>query len=223
MSSKTYPTLLTETRLFERGYRYIIGVDEVGRGAVAGPVAVGVTLLDCNNKDLSSWPDKLQDSKLMSEKSRSEIFPKLESWLTGFAVDFGSSDEVDNQGITESMRRAFSKAFSTLTKGADLRKSLASEGAVILLDGSSNWIADRSSGLEVVMQTKADRDCVSVAAAAVVAKVTRDQLMSSLHENYPEYGFESNKGYASAGHISALRTLGPSPIHRLTWLGKILA
>lgn len=223
MSSKTYPTLLTETRLFGRGFRYVIGVDEVGRGAIAGPVAVGITLIDSENKGVNSWPNRLQDSKLMTEKARLEIFSELESWVTSYAVDYASNTEVDQLGITESMRRAFSRAFQKLTSEGTLRKLLASEGAVVLLDGSSNWIGESSAGFEVVTQTKADRDCASVAAAAVLAKVTRDSLMSMLHEDYPDYGFASHKGYASAAHILALRTSGPSPIHRLSWLGKILS
>jgi ribonuclease HII len=100
---------------------------------------------------------------------------------------------------------------------------LASEGAVILLDGSQNWLGKQAAGLEVDLQVKADTTCVSVAAAAVLAKVKRDALMEAFDGTFPEYGFAGHKGYASAAHIQALRTHGPSAIHRLTWLTRILA
>jgi ribonuclease HII len=95
-------------------------------------------------------------------------------------------------------------------------------GAVILLDGSQNWLGKQAAGLEVDLQVKADTTCVSVAAAAVLAKLKRDSLMELHDLDYPEYGFAGHKGYASAKHIQALRSHGPSPLHRLTWLTRIL-
>jgi ribonuclease HII len=100
---------------------------------------------------------------------------------------------------------------------------LATEGAIILLDGSQNWLGKQAAGLEVDLQVKADTACVSVAAAAVLAKVKRDALMQQHDGTYPEYGFAGHKGYASAAHIEALKTHGPCAIHRLTWLTRILA
>lgn len=223
MSSKTYPTLVTESKLFSRGNRFVIGIDEVGRGAIAGPVAVGVTLLDKLNPKLNSWPEKLQDSKLMTPKSRSEIAEPLETWVENYAVGYSSNQEIDNQGISEALRIAAARAFAELFSKASLRSQLASEGAVILLDGSQNWLDKQAAGLEVDLQVKADAACVSVAAAAVLAKVNRDGLMETQDEAFPEYGFKGHKGYASAKHIEALRTHGPSPIHRVTWLTRILA
>jgi ribonuclease HII len=103
------------------------------------------------------------------------------------------------------------------------RKEIAEHGAVILLDGSQNWLGTIAAGLEVNLQVKADTSCVSVAAAAVLAKVSRDSLMEKLDLEYPEYGLAGHKGYASGAHISALRSHGPSAIHRITWLTRILA
>lgn len=223
MSSKTFPTLLTESRLFERGNRFVLGIDEVGRGAIAGPVAVGVSLIDKLNPVLTLWPEKLQDSKLMTPKSRAAITEPLEQWVEGFAIGYSSNEEIDKSGISEALRSAASRALTELLASGSMRSKLASEGAVILLDGSQNWLGKQAAGLEVDLQVKADTACVSVAAAAVLAKVKRDALMEAHDGAYPEYGFAGHKGYASAAHIQALRTHGPSAIHRLTWLTRILA
>ena len=223
MSTKTYPTLLTESKLFERGNRFVIGIDEVGRGAIAGPVAVGLSLIDKLNPALNSWPEKLQDSKLMTPKSRSEITEPLAQWVEGFAVGYSSNEEIDKSGISEALRSAASRALTELLASGSMRSKLASDGAVILLDGSQNWLGKQAAGLEVDLQVKADTACVSVAAAAVLAKVKRDALMEQHDGAYPEYGFAGHKGYASAAHIQALKTHGPCAIHRLTWLTRILA
>ncbi len=222
MSLKTFPSLLTESRLFERGNRFVIGIDEVGRGAIAGPVAVGVSVLDKQNPNLKNWPEKLQDSKLMTPKSRTEITAELEYWVDGYAIGYSSHQEIDQSGISEALRTAASRALSELFESDSLRSAFASDGAVILLDGSQNWLGKQAAGLEVDLQVKADTSCVSVAAAAVLAKVKRDAVMHQHDETYPEYGFAGHKGYASAGHIQALKTHGPSAIHRLTWLTRIL-
>lgn len=222
MSSKTYPTLLTESRLFERGNRFVIGVDEVGRGAIAGPVAVGLCLIDKLNPALKNWPENLQDSKLMTPKTRAQIAEPLENWAEGFSIGYSSNQEIDSLGISEALRAAASRALGELLEDASLRSSIARDGAVILLDGSQNWLGKQASGLEVDLQIKADTNCVSVASAAVLAKVKRDSLMEGYDQQFPDYGFAGHKGYASAKHIDALKTHGPSVIHRLTWLTRIL-
>ena len=223
MSSKTFPSLDSERRIFERGNRFVIGIDEVGRGAIAGPVAVGVSLIDKTNPALEAWPEKLQDSKLMTPKSRSEIASPLIEWVSSYAVGFSSNKEIDELGISEALRLAAGSALDELFRDAKTRKSIAEDGAVILLDGSQNWLGKVSYGLDVQVQVKADTNCVSVAAAAVLAKVTRDSLMQELDTQNPGYGLAGHKGYASAAHITALRALGPTAIHRVTWLTRILA
>jgi ribonuclease HII len=159
----------------------------------------------------------------MTPKSRAEITEPLESWVDGFAIGYSSNEEIDKSGISEALRSAASRALTKLLASGSVRSKLASEGAVILLDGSQNWLGKQAAGLEVDLQVKADTSCVSVAAAAVLAKVKRDELMEQLDGTYPEYGFAGHKGYASAAHIQALKTHGPSAIHRLTWLTRILA
>ena len=223
MSLKTFPSLDSERRIFERGNRFVIGIDEVGRGAIAGPVAVGVSLIDKTNPALEAWPEKLQDSKLMTPKSRSEIASPLIEWVSSYAVGFSSNKEIDELGISEALRLAAGSALDELFKDANTRKRIAEDGAVILLDGSQNWLGKVSYGLDVQVQVKADTNCVSVAAAAVLAKVTRDSLMQELDTQNPGYGLAGHKGYASAAHIAALRALGPTDIHRVTWLTRILA
>jgi ribonuclease HII len=223
MSSKPYPRLDSERRIFERGNRFVIGIDEVGRGAIAGPVAVGVSLIDKSNPNLESWPEKLKDSKLMTAKSRDEITEPLIEWVSSYAVGFSTNKEIDELGISEALRLAAGRALDQLLQDGTFRKAIAEDGAVILLDGSQNWLGKVSYGLDVQVEVKADTNCVSVAAAAVLAKVTRDSMMQELDQQYSGYGLAGHKGYASAAHIAALRTLGPSAIHRVTWLTRILA
>ncbi len=214
MSSKTYPTSEFESQLFGSGVKQLIAIDEVGRGAIAGPVAVGVTLTtpDTFHKP---WPAKLCDSKLMSEKLREENFQPVADWVDQWAVGMSSAVEIDKIGITKALALAAERAIEQLT--------FNSEGTRILLDGSHNWLGNRSYGVTVAVRPKADRDCVSVAAASVLAKVTRDRLMVELAEDFPGFGFEGHKGYASATHIEAVRSLRPSIQHRVTWLDRILA
>ena len=223
MSSKTsqLPSLSYEQTFFDSGIRFVIGVDEVGRGSIAGPVAVGVALLDVKINS-SGWPEKLRDSKLISEKSRETIFSDVANWVKGWAVGMASSDEIEAQGIVAGLALAGSRALDQLLVESALRSDLANSGVQIILDGSHNWLGSKAMGIPVVTKTKADRDCVSVAAASVLAKVTRDRLMIELEESYPGYGLASNKGYASASHIEGLKEKGVSPIHRTSWLSKII-
>lgn len=200
-------------------------MDEVGRGAIAGPVAVGVAILDYQDpKTKLPWPQKLCDSKLISEKVRNEIVDEVRDWVKSSAVGMVAAAEIDAHGIIHSLAKAGSLALDgILLEDPNLRDAIARDGAVIILDGSHNWIGPKASGINVVVRTKADRDCVSVAAASVVAKVERDNHMIQLASGLGGYGLDGHKGYASASHIAAVRGLGPSSEHRLTWLTKILA
>ena len=224
MSSKTFPSLNLENELWARGARFVIGMDEVGRGAIAGPVAVGVALLDKQSeKSQLPWPEKLCDSKLISEKVRNEIVQPVASWVSASAVGMVSAADIDSRGIVDALATAGSIALAEMLEDQTLRSEIIRDGAVIILDGSHNWLGPKASGIEVMVRTKADRDCVSVAAASVIAKVARDNLMIELSQSVPSFGLEGHKGYASASHIEAVRRLGPSAQHRVTWLTKILA
>ena len=224
MSSKTFPSLELELTLLNQSTRFLIGVDEVGRGAIAGPVAVGVSLIDRDSGAIAQpWPAKLKDSKLISGAVRQAIEPECRTWLAGHAVGLASAAEIDEQGIVAALALAAGRAIEELLDAPGLRPQIASDGCVVLLDGSHNWLAGKASGLKVVSRVKADRDCVSVAAASVIAKVYRDDLMTELAQVHEGYGFDGHKGYASASHIEAIRAIGPSPAHRKTWLSRILA
>jgi ribonuclease HII len=169
------------------------------------------------------WPKQLCDSKLISEKVRNEIVAPVQSWVRASSVGMVSAQEIDDLGIVSALASSAATALAELFSDQKLRQEIVTDGAVIILDGSHNWIGPKASGIEVVVRTKADRDCVSVAAASVIAKVRRDYLMIALDLEVPGYGLAGHKGYASANHIAALQTLGPSAIHRLSWLTKILA
>ncbi len=224
MSSKTFPSLNLEREIWASGARFVIGMDEVGRGAIAGPVAVGVALLDhLDHRSETAWPGNLKDSKLLSEKARNEIFEPIQNWVSGYAVGMASANEIDAQGIVHALALSAKRALGELFSDAGLRGEIARDGAVIILDGTHNWLGAQASGVPVIVRAKADRDCVSVAAASVVSKVKRDTLMINLSTTFPEFGFAGHKGYASEGHIQAIRSIGPSSEHRHTWLTKILS
>jgi ribonuclease HII len=133
-----------------------------------------------------------------------------------------TANEIDTKGIVQALALSAGRALDSLLDDASLRQAIARDGAVIILDGSHNWLGAKASGIPVIVRTKADRDCVSVAAASVISKVERDNLMIELATGFSGYGFEGHKGYASEAHILAIKTIGPSREHRHTWLTKIL-
>jgi ribonuclease HII len=220
MSSKPYPTTEVERSL---GHRFVIGIDEVGRGAIAGPVAVGAFVLDLDQLDDSAIPRKLQDSKLMTEKNREAVFEELKNWSPGYSVGMVSAAEIDSNGIIWALSQSAVRALEELVKSETVSKALVANDVHILLDGTHNWLESVVSRIPVSVRAKADRDCVAVSAAACMAKVSRDRLMVTLAESYPDYLLEGHKGYASAAHIEAVRRLGPSDVHRVSWLTKILS
>lgn len=207
------PTLDFETELLRSGAEYVVGIDEVGRGALAGPVCVGVAVV---NASVTVVPDGLADSKLISEKRRDALVPVLREWVCSYAVGHASPSEIDEVGIVSALRRAALRALAELPMAP----------AVAILDGSHDWLS-RSDDLfadaaevptpRVHMRVKADRDCAAVAAASVLAKVERDALMVQLDAQFPGYGFAGNKGYGSAAHMDAIATNGTTDVHRRSW------
>jgi ribonuclease HII len=222
----TAPTLRTERALLRSGATTLACVDEVGRGALAGPVSVGVVVLDAG---VRSAPRGLRDSKLLTPRARRELLPRLRRWPVASAVGHADPFEVDTVGIIGALRVAAARAFAALEVAADM----------VLLDGSHNWLAtpDEPEGLfpdprrcvcdaladmsrvpEVVQtRVRADLTCAGVAAASVLAKCERDAIMVDLAQSHPEYGWALNKGYSAPDHIEALRRHGPSPLHRQSW------
>jgi ribonuclease HII len=204
-----YPSLDVEKLLLER-YDTVIGVDEVGRGALAGPVAVGAAAF--TRATALEIPEKLRDSKAIAEAKRDGIAELSRAWVK-HAVGYSAVFEIEQNGITRALADAATGAIAQLISGK----------TIVLLDGSHNWLQDSGLAVDYHVQVKADRDCAIVSAAALIAKVDRDQHMRMLHEEFPDYGWEGNKGYASESHIKAIQNLGPTRHHRVSWLSKILA
>ena len=213
------PTLTRERALYKTGAEFVIGCDEVGRGAIAGPVAVGLCGVSAKIRKV---PEGLRDSKLLAEKRRVELSPVVQDWSLFSAVGLASNDEIDELGLTVALGLAGSRALEVLlSQGIDV------SNAVVLLDGKFDWFTPavarmdpmiRPINLPVSMRIKADQDCASVSGASVVAKVHRDTIMIERHEDHPHYAWRGNKGYASSEHYAAIDRVGPSDFHRRTWL-----
>ncbi|WP_062465599.1 ribonuclease HII [Demequina maris] len=207
-------SLIHEAALWDAGFDAVAGIDEVGRGALAGPVSVGVAVVT----RCEAWPDGLTDSKLLSAARREALVEPLGSFGVGRAVGHATAAEIDEVGIVAALRVAARRALDAIPVAVD----------AVLLDGTHDWLtpppadlfsdhADEWDAPPVTMIVKGDRACASIAAASVLAKVERDALMAVAHEEHPEYGWDSNKGYGAASHLEALREHGPSPLHRVSW------
>lgn len=208
LTQVTVPNLDLEFEFFNSGCRYVAGIDEVGRGALAGPVTVGVAVL---GKNVGQMPDKLSDSKLISKSVREALVPQLIEWVEQYSIGFASPSEIDDVGIINALRLAAKRALADLTVTPDQ----------LILDGKHNWLVHSEykelAELNVVTKIKADQTCASVSAASVLAKVERDRLMVSAADDYPEFGFAKNVGYGSAQHLAAIRKFGPTEFHRRSW------
>jgi ribonuclease HII len=205
------PRLTLERRLLAE-HPIVIACDEVGRGALAGPVAVGAAVVDLP-RARKRVPAGLRDSKLVPEPRRAEVAARAAAWVSHSAVGWASSEEIDEVGIMRALGLAAIRAL------ADLRAhGVVPESAIVILDGNYDYITPAgASGLRVTPVIKADRDCASAAAASVIAKVARDSVMTGLHDDLPVYGWARNKGYASPDHREAIRSHGISAHHRRSW------
>lgn len=208
----TIPTLDVERGLWA-SRQLVIGLDEVGRGALAGPVSVGALALV---RDCTAIPEALKDSKLMTARARTATAPLVREWGVA-AVGHASAAEIDAIGIMGALAVAGRRALEQLHHGG-----VDVVGSAILLDGSHDWLSPRlRRPLAISVRPKADRDCGSVAGAACVAKVERDALMEQLDAEYPGYGWASNKGYSAKAHFAAIAELGATRMHRRTWLRSV--
>ena len=212
------PDLQFESTLLARDVEYLACLDEVGRGALAGPVALGAVLI---SRDVGQIPAGLRDSKLLTARSRNDLLPKIQGWVLSHSVGFASAAEIDDLGIIGAMRVAGVRALEQLSPVPDL----------ILLDGNHDYLSSGGVKREitlfdvpdlegippVVTKVKADMTCAGVAAASVVAKCARDALMIELASKHPGYSFEKNKGYSSPDHIQGLHAHGLSEVHRHSW------
>jgi ribonuclease HII len=194
----------------------VAGVDEVGRGCLSGPVTVGVVLVEAGQRPP---PRGLRDSKLLTAPARRALVPRIQRWVAAWAVADASAAEIDELGLIAALRLAGHRALAALPTRPDC----------VLLDGNHDYLTPPGAGQPelpfdslppfppVRTQVKADVRCASVAAASVLAKATRDAHMARLAADHPEYGWDVNKGYATPHHRQALRRVGPSPYHRLSW------
>lgn len=190
-----------ENGCFAEGYNIICGVDEAGRGPLAGPVCAAAVILPPN----AQIPG-LNDSKKLTDKKRRELMPVIKEMALGYGIAFADEKEIDEINILQATYLAMQRAIDMLPVKPDLA----------LVDG--NRAGD--FGVPVKTVVKGDSLSASIAAASVLAKVTRDDLMLQLAEKYPEYGFEVHKGYGTKAHYAALTEHGPSEIHRMTFLKK---
>ncbi|MDE5641324.1 MAG: ribonuclease HII [Bifidobacterium castoris] len=230
MGISAVPTFELERGLAADGYDVIVGFDEVGRGSLAGPVMVGAAAFRAVDLDRAeqSVPQYLADSKMLTEHRREALYEPLRTWVDAYAIGAATNQEIDEWGIAHALGvaalRALDKAERALgvVEGGEARV-----GAI--LDGPNDYITKALGSFEaplvpvpahVVTQVKGDQRCRSVAAAAVLAKVTRDRLMVALAEENPDYaryGWAHNKGYGSQAHRAAIAEYGPSDLHRLSW------
>lgn len=191
------PTLAVERELWEAGAGVVVGIDEVGRGAWAGPLTVGAAVLPADRRVY-----KVRDSKLLTEEEREALFGRVADWCRAWSVGHARPEECDELGMSAAQRLAAQRALA----GLGLRPE------AVLVDGTWDFVG----GARCLVG--GDASCLSIAAASILAKVTRDRLMRIEADHFPAYWFESNKGYPGPRHRAALQWLGPSTIHRQSWL-----
>lgn len=186
---------------FEQGVKLICGVDEAGRGPLAGPVCAAAVILPANIEIPG-----LNDSKKLTDKRRRELFPIIKEQAIAYGIGLASHEEIDEINILQATYLAMERALAQLSVKPELA----------LIDGNRA----KDFGIPVETVVKGDSRSASIAAASILAKVTRDDLLLASAEEYPEYGFDVHKGYGTKAHYAALTAHGPSPIHRMTFLKK---
>lgn len=217
------PDVVVERSWCSEGAPLVAGMDEVGRGALAGVVTVGVAVVA--PADLARpFPDGLTDSKLLTAAARARLEPLVKSWVTAWGVGHATPAEIDEVGIIGALRRAGNRALA-------IAEEACGPVRAVVLDGKHDWLTEHEGDLfaaleaqdaddasrEVRTVVKGDLRCASVAAASVLAKCERDRLMAVAHQRFPHFGWDSNKGYGAQVHLEALREVGPCDLHRRSW------
>lgn len=228
----TPPDLREELAWCGRGAGLVAGMDEVGRGALAGVVTVGVTVVG-PPQIATPFPPGLTDSKLLSGAARERLEPLVREWVVAWGVGHSTPEEIDAVGIIVALRRAGERALA-------VAEATCGPVRCVILDGKHDWLTPPPGNLvddlvapgslvggggdglaaprrEVRTIVKGDQRCASVAAASVLAKCERDRLMTAAHAAHPQFGWDSNKGYGARAHLDALRELGPCDLHRRSW------
>jgi ribonuclease HII len=191
------PGLSVERELWTTESTVVVGVDEVGRGAWAGPISVGVAVVPRNRRVY-----KIRDSKMLTEEEREAMFERIAGWCDAWAVGHASHEECDELGMSDAQRLAAQRALDALGLTPDH----------VLVDGKWDFVG----GARRIV--RGDSTSLSIAAASILAKVTRDRMMREIADQYPGYNFEANKGYPCPTHKANLQAMGPSAIHRRSWV-----
>ncbi|MFT7599772.1 MAG: ribonuclease HII [Acidimicrobiales bacterium] len=193
------PGLSEERSLWAAGSNNVVGIDEVGRGSWAGPLTIGAVVVP---KDRRIY--KLRDSKALTETEREGLFDRISEWCEAWSIGHASHAECDALGMSAAQKLAARRAIDGLGLAVD----------AVILDGKWDFVGHPNTRKLV----KADATCLSVSAASILAKVTRDRMMRAEAHHYPGYDFELNKGYPCPRHKAALLGYGPTPIHRRSWV-----
>lgn len=193
------PGLRMERELWDAGREVVVGVDEVGKGAWAGPLTIGVVVLPRNRR-----VNNIRDSKMLTERRREVLYDRIIDWCDDWAVGHASNEECDELGMSEAQRVATRRAFAQLNAPPD----------AALVDGKWDFVGGGISRMIV----KGDAISLSIATASILAKVTRDRMMRADAEAFPAFAFDQNKGYPCPRHKVALQGYGPTSIHRRSWV-----
>jgi ribonuclease HII len=197
---KQFPTLAEEMALFTQGYSFIAGLDEAGRGSLAGPVVAAAVILPLDDEETPVHLTGVNDSKQLSAQTRDRLYETIMQRALSVGVGIGSVELIDERNILQATKRAMRDALEQLSPAPQ----------ALLLDALT------LPGISLPQQPliKGDARSLSIAAASIIAKVTRDRLMQALHTQYPNYGFDQHKGYGTAMHLAALQRYGATPHHR---------
>ena len=201
MKDKNLDLLKFEHELENDGYKVIAGADEVGRGPLAGPVVTCACIMPLNNEDLI---DGVWDSKKLTPRKREELFNKIIDKAIDYSIEFISEKEIDNINILNATKKCMANSINNLKVKPD----------VVIVDALDNL----DTKAKIFPLIHGDVLSYSVGCASILAKVTRDRFMEDLAKQYPEYGFESHKGYGTKAHIEAIKKYGACPIHRKTFI-----
>lgn len=193
-----------EKEAINKGYKAVCGVDEAGRGPLAGPVCAAAVILPEN-----TIIEGVNDSKKLSEKKREALFDVIKEQSLAYSIAFASVEEIESMNILNATMLAMKRAVEGLSVKADYA----------MIDG--NRLPDLNIGSEFII--KGDAKSMSIACASILAKVSRDRLLYKYAEEYPQYQFDKHKGYGTKAHVEALKKYGPCPYHRMSFLGKILS
>ena len=193
-----------EKELYNKGFKYICGIDEAGRGPLAGPVVVAGVIMPKN-----SMIEGVNDSKKVSEKKREKLYDMILEEAISYSVAIIGQDVIDEMNILNATKQGVTKVVEEL----DVKPNL------ILVDALTHI---NTKGIPYDSIIKGDAKCYNIAAASIIAKVTRDRIMREWDEIYPQYGFINHKGYGTAKHIEAIKEYGPCPIHRRTFIKNFI-